>query len=80
VDVSEMQRKLSQWATDDPMKRFIDLYSLLCNEVWLQTAAHEALRNKGSETAGIDGMTKSTFLGNFDGYITGNTAKVTLCL
>jgi retron-type reverse transcriptase len=52
------------------MKRFIDLYSLLCNEVWLRAAAHETLRNKGSETAGIDGMTKSNFLGNFDGYIT----------
>jgi RNA-directed DNA polymerase len=70
VDVSEMQRKLSQWATDDPTKRFVDLYSLLCNEVWLRVAAHETLRNKGSETAGIDGMTKSNFLGNFDGYIT----------
>jgi group II intron reverse transcriptase/maturase len=33
-------------------------------------AATETLQNKGSETAGIDGMTKSNFLGNFDGYIT----------
>jgi len=65
-----MQRKLSQWATDDPTKRFVDLYSLLCNEVWLRVAAHETLKNKGSETAGIDGRTKSNFLGNFDGYIT----------
>ncbi len=70
MDVSEMQRKLSQWATDDPTKRFVDLYSLLCNEVWLRVAAHETLKNKGSETAGIDGRTKSNFLGNFDGYIT----------
>jgi RNA-directed DNA polymerase len=70
VDVSEMQRKLSQWATDDSTKRFVDLYSLLCNEEWLRAAAHETLKNKGSETAGIDGMTKSNFLGNFDGYIT----------
>jgi RNA-directed DNA polymerase len=64
-----MQRKLSQWATDDPTKRFGDLYSLLCHEVWLRVAAHEVLRNKGSETAGIDGKTKSNFLGDFDGYI-----------
>jgi len=65
-----MQRKLSQWATDDPAKKFVDLYSLLCNEVWLRVAAHETLKNKGSETAGIDGKTKSNFLGDFDGNIT----------
>ncbi len=64
-----MQKKLSQWATDDPTKRFVDLYSLLCNETWLRVAAHETLQNKGSETAGIDGMTKSNFLENVDGHI-----------
>jgi RNA-directed DNA polymerase len=65
-----MQRKLSQWATDDPTKRFVDLYSLLCNEIWLRVAAHETLKNQGSETAGIDGKIKSNFLGDFDGNIT----------
>src|SRR5919197_6151605 len=64
-----MQKKLSQWATADPTKRFVDLYSLLCNEIWLRAAAHETLRNKGSETAGIDSMTKSNFLGDYDGHI-----------
>ncbi len=64
-----MQRKLSQWATDDPEKKFTDLYSLLCNEVWLRVAAHETLKNHGSNTAGIDGQTKSNFLGDFDGHI-----------
>jgi group II intron reverse transcriptase/maturase len=64
-----MQRKLSQWATDDPAKKFVDLYSLLCNEVWLRVAANKALRNEGSETAGVDGKTKSNFLGDLDGNI-----------
>ena len=41
MDVSEMQRKLSQWATEDPTKRFVNLYSLLCNEVWLRVAHHK---------------------------------------
>src|SRR5262249_10327669 len=49
---------------------FVDLYSLLCNEVWLREAAHKVLRNKGSETAGIDGNVKSNFLGDYDGNIT----------
>ncbi len=64
-----MQKKLSRWATDDPTKRFVDLYSLLCNEIWLRVAAHATLSNKGSETAGIDNMTKSNFLGDYDGHI-----------
>ena len=69
MDVSEMQRKLSQWATDDPTKRFVDLYSLLCNETWLRVAANNTLRNTGSKTAGIDKMTRSNFLGYYDGNI-----------
>ena len=47
----------------------MDLYSLLCNEVWLRVAANDALRNKGSETAGVDDMTQSNFLGDYDGNI-----------
>src|SRR2546422_9824518 len=64
-----MQKKLSQWATEDSTKRFVDLYSLLCNEEWLRVAAHETLKNKGSETAGIDGKAKSNFLEDLDGNI-----------
>jgi RNA-directed DNA polymerase len=64
-----MQKKLRRWAMDDPTKRFVDLYSLLCNEIWLRVAAHATLSNKGSETAGIDNMTKSNFLGDYDGHI-----------
>jgi group II intron reverse transcriptase/maturase len=33
-------------------------------------AADKTLKNTGSQTAGIDGMIKSNFLGDFDGYIT----------
>jgi len=69
VDVSEMQRKLSLTAQEKPEHKFGDLYSLLCNEVWLRVAAHNTLQNSGSNTAGIDGMTKANFLGNFDGQI-----------
>ena len=64
-----MQRKLSQWATDDPTKRFVDLYSLLCNEVWLRVAHHTVNTNQGRETAGIDGMTMSNFNGNLEGNL-----------
>jgi RNA-directed DNA polymerase len=64
-----MQKKLSQKATKESEHHFENLYGLLCNEVWLRVAAHTTLQNKGSETAGIDGKTKSNFLGDFDGHI-----------
>ena len=69
MNVDEMQKKLSQKAAKEPEHQFENLYGLLCNEVWLRVAAHETLKNTGSKTAGIDGMTKSNFLGNYDGYI-----------
>jgi len=69
VDVGEMQRKLSQWATDDPTKPFVDLYSLLCNEVWLRVAHHKVNSNQGRETAGIDGESMSNFMGNLEGNL-----------
>jgi RNA-directed DNA polymerase len=69
VNVDEMQKKLSQKATKEPEHHFENLYGLRCHEVWLRVAAHTVLQNKGSGTAGIDGMTKSHFLGDPDGYI-----------
>jgi RNA-directed DNA polymerase len=69
VDVGEMQKKLSQWATEDPTKRFVDLYSLLCNDVWLRVAHHAVNTNQGRETAGIDGKTMSNFNEDLDGHL-----------
>ena len=64
-----MQRKLSQWATADPTKRFVDLYSLLCNEIWLRVAHHKVNTNRGRETAGIDWQSMSHFNGDLDGNL-----------
>jgi RNA-directed DNA polymerase len=69
VNVDEMQKKLSQKAGKEPEHQFEDLYGLLCHEVWLRVAANKTLNNTGSRTAGIDTMTKSNFLGDFEGYI-----------
>jgi len=66
VDVSEMQKKLSQWATDEPAKNFVGLYSLLCNEIWLRVAHHSVNTNQGRETAGIDGESMSNFNGDLE--------------
>ncbi len=70
VDVSEMQRKLSQWATENPGEQYRELYHLLCNEIWLRVAHHSVNTNQGRETVGIDSKTMSNFNGDVDGNIT----------
>jgi RNA-directed DNA polymerase len=69
VDVGEMQRKLSQWATENPADQYRDLYSLLCHETWLRVAHHAVNTNQGRETAGIDGRTMSHFNGDLEGNL-----------
>jgi retron-type reverse transcriptase len=64
-----MQRKLSRWATEDKERKFIDLYSLLCNEIWLRVAHKNVSSNAGRETAGIDGQTMSDLNGNLDRHL-----------
>jgi RNA-directed DNA polymerase len=64
-----MQRKLSQWAQENPTEQRRDLYSLLCNKTWLRAAHHSVNTNEGRETAGIDGETMSNFNGNLDGNL-----------
>ena len=69
VDVSEMQRKLSQWATESPNEQYRELYHLLCNEGWLRVAHHSVNTNQGRETAGIDGKTMSHFNEDVEGNL-----------
>jgi RNA-directed DNA polymerase len=69
VDVSEMQRKLSQRATEEPEHKFENLYNLLCNEIWLRVAHHSVNSNQGRETAGIDGESMSNINGNLEGNL-----------
>ena len=70
MDVGEMQRKLSQWATENPEDPYRDLYSLLCHDTWLRVAHHAVNTNQGRETAGIDGKTMSHVNGDLDGNLT----------
>jgi RNA-directed DNA polymerase len=61
MKVSEMQRKLSFWAEQDKERKFYDLHSLLVNKDWLQTAHEHVRKNRGSVTAGTDGITMKDF-------------------
>ena len=76
MDVGEMQKRLSQTAERDPAHVFDDLYSLLCNAVWLRVAHQHVNTNQGRATAGIDGERMSHFNGDLDG----NLARLTTLL
>ena len=69
MDVGEMQKKLRQWAQENPTEQRRDLYSLLCNELWLRVAHHHVNSNQGRETAGIDHNTISSFNRDVEGNI-----------
>src|SRR6516165_5085536 len=60
MKVSEMQRRLAQKATEQKAHRFTNLYDLLTWEPLLIWAFHTLMTNRGSRTAGIDGMDKRT--------------------
>ncbi len=69
MDVSERQKKLRLWATENPTEQRRELYNLLCNEVWLRVAHHSVNTNQGRDTAGIDGKTMNNFNGDLEGNL-----------
>ena len=69
VQVSELQRRLAQKATDNPTHRFTKLYDLLTWEPLMEWAFDKLMTNVGSRTAGIDGMDKRTAQKNRDTII-----------
>jgi RNA-directed DNA polymerase len=52
-----IQAKLHRWATDDPSRRFDDLYNLVCDPAFLAVAWHRVKGNRGARSAGVDGAT-----------------------
>ncbi len=62
--VSELQRRLAQKATDEPEHRFTHLYDLLTWPYLLDWAFDRLMSNRGTRTAGIDGMGKKAALDN----------------
>jgi RNA-directed DNA polymerase len=49
-----MQTKLHQWATDDPTRRFDDLYNLVHDPAFLVVAWERVQSNRGARSAGVD--------------------------
>ncbi|WP_211366131.1 group II intron reverse transcriptase/maturase [Pseudonocardia kunmingensis] len=55
--VRRMQRKLHRWASEDPARRFDDLFNLVYDPAFLVDAFTRVAGNKGAKTAGVDGLT-----------------------
>jgi RNA-directed DNA polymerase len=55
--VREIQAKLHRWASDDPHRRFDDLYNLVCDPAFVLVAWDRVRHNKGARSAGVDGRT-----------------------
>jgi len=64
--VSEVQHKLAQWSSENSTKLFFDLYKLICHEDWLMESFMNVKRNKGSVTAGVDGLNVKDFEKDLD--------------
>ncbi|MGH6900508.1 MAG: group II intron reverse transcriptase/maturase [Geminicoccaceae bacterium] len=55
--VLQIQTKLHQWATDDPKRRFEDLYNLVADPAFLAVAWRRVRGNRGARSSGVDGDT-----------------------
>lgn len=52
------QTKFREWAAKDRTLTFHDVYNLVCDRRTLWVAWHHIKSNKGSKTAGVDGVTR----------------------
>ena len=52
------QTRLHRWAVGDEQARFGDLFNLICDPATLFVAWERVKRNRGSKTAGVDGITR----------------------
>lgn len=72
--VLKIQTKLHRWARDDGDRRFDDLFYLVADPDFLVVAWDRVSGNRGSGTAGIDGLSAlavSAFPGGVDGFLAG---------
>jgi RNA-directed DNA polymerase len=61
-EVQRVQAMLYAKAKAEPLTRFTNLYKYLPRHLWIDAALTRVLRNKGSRTAGIDGVTRGDLL------------------
>jgi RNA-directed DNA polymerase len=64
-----IQAKLHRWATDDPNRRFDDLYNLVSDPAFLVAAWRRVRGNRGARSAGVDGVVPRTIRGSGEAFL-----------
>ena len=64
-----IQRKLHRWATDDPHRRFDDLFNLVADPAFLMVAWDRVRGNRGARSAGIDGVAPRSIVVGRDAFL-----------
>jgi len=67
--VLRIQTKLHQWATDDPGRRFVDLFNLVCDPAVLVVAWARVRGNRGKRSAGVDGVRPDAIFSAEEGFL-----------
>ena len=69
--VLKIQTKLHQWATDDPHRRFDDLFNLVADPSFLAVAWDRVRRNRGARSKGVDGVAPSSIVLGRETFLSG---------
>ena len=67
--VLHIQTKLHQWATDDPHRRFDDLFNLVADPAFLVVAWDRVRGNRGARSAGVDGVEPRSIVFGRDAFL-----------
>ena len=66
-----IQTKLHQWATDDPHRRFDDLFNLVADPAFLIVAWDRVRGNRGARSAGVDGVKPRSIMFGSEAFLRG---------
>ena len=66
-----IQTKLHQWATDDPHRRFDDLFNLVADPAFLMVAWDRVRGNRGARSAGVDGVAPRSIVFGQEAFLVG---------
>ncbi len=68
--MAEKQRFLARTASEHPDHRFTNLYDLLHWDYWMHISAERVLARPGSQTDGVDNVTRATFKKDYERHMT----------
>jgi group II intron reverse transcriptase/maturase len=67
TQILKIQAELAQRTLEHPHSRYKRLFRLICDEGWLRVGLEKVFSNKGSNTPGIDGVTRKKIEARKDG-------------